>query len=38
MPTCRPPSARMADLLGVEPDALGDMVIPHAEAEEAEAE
>ena len=30
--------ARMADLLGVEPDALGDMVIPHAEAEEAEAE
>jgi hypothetical protein len=30
--------ARMADLLGVEPDALGDMVIPHAEGEEAEAE
>jgi len=30
--------ARMADLLGVEPDALGDMVIPHEEGEEPEAE
>ena len=30
--------ARMADLLGVEPDALGDMVIPHGEGEEPEAE
>ena len=30
--------ARMADLLGVETDALGDMVIPHAEGEEDEAE
>ncbi len=30
--------ARMADLLGVEPDALGDMVIPHEEGEEPQAE
>lgn len=30
--------ARMADLLGVEPDALDDMVIPHGEGEEPEAE
>ncbi len=30
--------ARMADLLGVEPDALGDMVIPHGEGEEPEVE
>ena len=30
--------ARMADLLGVEPDALGDMVILHEEGEEPEAE
>ena len=30
--------ARMADLLGVESDALGDMVIPHEEGEEPEAE
>lgn len=30
--------ARMANLLGVEPDALGDMVIPHEEDEEPEAE
>ena len=33
-----PQRARMADLLGVEPDALGDMVIPHEEGEEPEAE
>ena len=30
--------ARMADLLGVEPDTLDDMVIPHGEGEEPEAE
>lgn len=30
--------ARMANLLDVEPDALGDMVIPHEEGEEPEAE
>ena len=33
-----PQRARMADLLGVEPDALGDMVIPHEAGEEPEAE
>ena len=30
--------ARMANLLDVEPDALGDMVIPHGEGEEPEVE